>query len=117
MRHQCDEAEAQLRLTSSSSATLLERASALREERSVFSISSHACLLHTLLHSHQVETRKSILTLFLSRFTLSDAEVAALTSRDVPVGQRFFDAMDRTERIRHDCTVLMAGEDGPTQAG
>jgi hypothetical protein len=40
-----------------------------------------------------------------------------MTSRDIPVGQRFFQAMDKTERIRTDCRVLMAGEDGPTQAG
>ena len=37
--------------------------------------------------------------------------------RDVPIGQRFFEAMDRTERIREDCRVLMSGEDGPTKAG
>lgn len=40
-----------------------------------------------------------------------------MVSRDVPIGQRFFDAMDKTERIRQDCQVLMAGEEGPTQAG
>jgi hypothetical protein len=56
-------------------------------------------------------------TLFLGRFTLSDEELEALTSRDVPVGPRFFEAMDKTERIRDDCRVLMAGEDGPTKAG
>jgi hypothetical protein len=64
-----------------------------------------------------VENKKSIVTLFLSRFTLNEEEVEAMTSRDVPVGQRFFQAMDKTERIRTDCRVLMAGEDGPTQAG
>ena len=41
----------------------------------------------------------------------------ALTSRDVPVGARFFVAMDKTEKIRNDCRVLMAGEEGATQAG
>ena len=64
-----------------------------------------------------MEDKKSIITLFLARFTLSDDEVEAVTSRDVPVGKRFFDAMSKTERIREDCRVLMAGEDGPTKAG
>lgn len=65
----------------------------------------------------EVEDKKSIITLFLARFTLSEDEVEAVTSRDVPVGKRFFDAMGKTERIREDCRVLMAGEDGPTKAG
>jgi len=53
----------------------------------------------------------------LARFTLDEAQVEALTSRDIPIGQRFFDAMDKTQRIREDCRVLMAGEDGSTKAG
>jgi len=65
----------------------------------------------------QVETRKSIVDLFLKRFTLSPDEAEAITSRDVPIGKRFFEAVDRTEQIRTDCRVLMAGEDGPTKAG
>jgi conserved oligomeric Golgi complex subunit 6 len=64
-----------------------------------------------------VETRKSIVSLFLSRFTLDEEETEAITSRDVALGKRFFSAMDKTERIRNDCQLLMAGEDGPTQAG
>ena len=65
----------------------------------------------------EVEDKKTIITLFLARFTLDEAEVEALTSRDIPIGQRFFDAMDKIERIREDCRVLMAGEDGSTKAG
>ncbi|KIM86455.1 hypothetical protein PILCRDRAFT_327206 [Piloderma croceum F 1598] len=99
MRSRCDDAEAQIRLTNEASKTLLERAGSLRKER------------------QEVEARKSIVTLFLARFTLNDEEVEAMTSRDVPVGTRFFAAMDKTEKIRNDCRVLMSGEDGPTQAG
>ncbi|KAI6164060.1 oligomeric complex COG6 [Pisolithus thermaeus] len=99
MRMYCDEAEAQVGLTKAASQSLLEHAENLQQER------------------HQVETRKSIVTLFLDRFTLTDAEIDALTSRDVPVGARFFLAMDKTARIRVDCRVLMSGEDGPTKAG
>ena len=53
----------------------------------------------------------------MERFTLSQDEIDAIVSRDVPVDRRFFSAMDKAERIRDDCRVLMAGEDGPTEAG
>ena len=55
--------------------------------------------------------------MFLARFTLDEAEVEALMSKDIPIGQRFFHATDKTERIREDCRVLMAGEDGSSKAG
>ena len=71
----------------------------------------------TRLFRQEVEDKKTIITLFLARFTLSDSKVEALTSRDVPVGPRFFEAMHKTERIREDCRVLMAGEDGSSKAG
>jgi hypothetical protein len=70
-----------------------------------------------LLCRQEVDARKSIVTLFLARFILNDEEVEAMTSRDVPIGRRFFAAMDKTEQIRNDCRILMSGEDGPTQAG
>lgn len=57
------------------------------------------------------------MSLFLSRFTLTSDEAQVINSREVPVGPRFFAAMNKTEKIREDCRVLMAGEDGPTQAG
>ncbi|RDB22992.1 Conserved oligomeric Golgi complex subunit 6 [Hypsizygus marmoreus] len=99
MHASCDDAERQLELTTAASKTLLERAGSLREER------------------QEVENKKSIVTAFLTRFTLNDEEVEAITSRDEPVGERFFAAMDKTERIRDDCRNLMSGEDGPTKAG
>ena len=64
-----------------------------------------------------VAVRQSIITLFLSRFTLSADEKAALASRDVPVGPRFFAAMDKAAKIRDDCRVLMTGDEGATAAG
>ncbi|KAJ7225913.1 oligomeric complex COG6 [Mycena pura] len=99
MHASCDEAETHLKLTHESSTRLLERAGSLSEER------------------QEVENKKTIVSLFLSRFTLNEEEVEALTSRDIPVGQRFFKAMDKTEQIRTDCRVLMAGEEEPTLAG
>ncbi|KAF5378347.1 hypothetical protein D9615_008765 [Tricholomella constricta] len=95
----CDDAEHQLQLTTEASKTLLERAGNLREER------------------QEVENKRSIVTAFLDRFTLTEDDVEVITSRDQPVGQRFFEVMDKTERIRDDCRILMSGEDGPTKAG
>ena len=65
----------------------------------------------------EISTRQTIITLFLARFTLAPDEAEAIASREVPVGPRFFAAMDKAERVREDCRVLMAGEDGPTKAG
>ena len=69
------------------------------------------------LNRQEAETKKMIATLFLQRFTLTKEEAEAIAERDVPVGERFFTAMDRSERIRDDCRLLMSGEDGPTQTG
>ncbi|KAF8606493.1 oligomeric complex COG6 [Ceratobasidium sp. AG-I] len=99
MNTQCEAMESRLRTTNSSCKYLLERAEGLRAQQQTTS------------------TRQGIITLFLERFTLSAAELEAITSRDIPVGKRMFDAMDKLERIREDCRVLMAGEGGETKAG
>jgi conserved oligomeric Golgi complex subunit 6 len=99
MRAKCNEAEAELTATSADCVSLLERAENLRQQRL------------------DIGRKQSLVLLFLSRFTLTDTEVAALSSRDVPIGPQFFAALDRVTRIRADCRVLMAGEEGPTQAG
>jgi len=62
-------------------------------------------------------SKQSIISLFLSQFTLNEAETEAITSRDIPVGKRMFEAMDRTEKIRDSCQVLLTGEDASTNAG
>ena len=72
--------------------------------------------VHCTYDRQENEDKKTIITLSLARFILDEAEVEALTSRDIPTGQQFFDAMDKTEHIRGDCRVLMAGEDGSTRA-
>lgn len=63
------------------------------------------------------QLRATLITLFLTRFTLSEPEKAALTSREVAVGQSVFDALDRVEQIRSDCRALLAGEEEKMQAG
>ncbi|KAG9124916.1 Golgi transport complex subunit 6 [Ceratobasidium sp. 392] len=99
MNAQCEAMENRLRVTNQSCKYLLERAEGLRAQKQTTS------------------ARQEIITLFLDRFTLSPAEVEAITSRDVPVGKRMFDAMDKLERIREDCRVLMSGEGGENKAG
>ena len=68
-------------------------------------------------YRQDVAVRQSIIALFLSRFTLSAEEKEAIASRDVPVGSRFFAAMDKATKIRDDCRVLMTGDEGDTKAG
>ncbi|KDQ56782.1 hypothetical protein JAAARDRAFT_70472 [Jaapia argillacea MUCL 33604] len=101
MRVQCDDAQAQLSSTNEACKSLLERAGNLREQRQAIS------------------TQQQILSLFLHRFTLTPSDISALTSRDVPLGKSFFEAMDKAVKIREDCRVLMGvgGEEGPSQVG
>jgi hypothetical protein len=117
MQATCADAEAQLVRTNDACAELLERAGSLRAQRYI-PLFSHEVAAYTHRKPRaDVQQKQTIATLFLARFTLSEAETAALTSRDVPVGSRFFNAMDKAARVRADCRVLMAGEEGPTQAG
>ncbi|KAG8970571.1 Golgi transport complex subunit 6 [Tulasnella sp. 419] len=99
MHRRCDEAEAKLQATNEGCKNLLERAAGLQSQRQVTA-------------GHQ-----SIVNLFLSRFTLTEAETESVVSRDVPVGQQVFATMDRVESIRNDCRVLLSGEEGETKAG
>jgi hypothetical protein len=63
------------------------------------------------------QLRATLITLFLSRFTLSDEERNALTSREVIVGPAVFSALDRVEAIRQDSQALLSGDEERTQAG
>jgi hypothetical protein len=56
--------------------------------------------LTKFIDRQDVEDKKTIISLFLARFTLTEAEVEALTSRDVPIGQTVFrsDGQDRTDK-------------------
>lgn len=64
-----------------------------------------------------VEAKKSIIDLFLTKFTLTEEEAGIIKSGDAPIGTRFFQVMDKIDKIRDDCRVLMVGEEGPTQSG
>ncbi|KAL1944792.1 hypothetical protein VTO73DRAFT_3222 [Trametes versicolor] len=89
MRVRCDESQSQLFETNEACKSLLDRAGSLREER------------------QGISTRQSIISAFLSRFTLSPSEKDAIASRDVPLGTTFFAAMDKAARIQADCRVLL----------
>ncbi|KAK4056417.1 Golgi transport complex subunit 6 [Microbotryomycetes sp. JL221] len=96
----CDQVQTQLEKANSGTKYLLEHAQGLRQQRAT------------------AQNQQALVHLFLSRFTLTDQEVRALTSPDVPVGPELFAAMDKTERIRQDCRSLLSGELGDgTQAG
>ena len=68
-------------------------------------------------YRESAQLRSRIITFFLDRFTLSTAELAALTSREVEVGPSVLKALDRVHAIRGDCRALLGGEDGKEQAG
>ncbi|GAA6064385.1 hypothetical protein JCM10212_002918 [Sporobolomyces blumeae] len=96
----CDEVQAELDKATKGTRYLLEHAEGLRQQRA------------------NVTVQQSLVHLFLTRFTLTDAELRTLSSRDAPVGPELFAAMDKTERIRADCRALLSGEAGEgTKAG
>ncbi|TNY22049.1 oligomeric Golgi complex subunit 6 [Rhodotorula diobovata] len=96
----CDEVQTELERANQGTRYLLEHAEGLRQQRATTTV------------------QQSLVHVFLARFTLTDAELRALTSREVPVGPELFAAMDKTERIRADCRALLSGEAGEgTQAG
>ncbi|WVO14670.1 hypothetical protein L204_102307 [Cryptococcus depauperatus] len=99
MQLRCDQVQKELDQANSGTKFLLERADGLRSQRS------------------SAELRAHLIHLFLSRFTLSQAESDALMSREVSIDQTIFDALDHVEKIRIDCEVLLGGEEGKTQAG
>ncbi|ORY21431.1 putative intra-golgi transport-related protein [Naematelia encephala] len=99
MQVRCDQVQAELDQANSGTKYLLERADGLRSQRA------------------SAQLRATIIGLFLSRFTLSESEHAALASREVAVGPELFRALDRVAVIRKDCRSLLGGEEGKMQAG
>ncbi|OXG10479.1 hypothetical protein C366_06721 [Cryptococcus neoformans Tu401-1] len=99
MQVRCDQVQSELDQANSGTKFLLERADVLRSQRASAQLRAH------------------LITLFLSRFTLSNSELTALTSREVTIGQPLFDALDHVEKIRTDCELLLSGEEGKAQAG
>ncbi|CBQ71398.1 related to conserved oligomeric Golgi complex component 6 [Sporisorium reilianum SRZ2] len=107
MHTSCNAVQNKLRAAEESSRYLVEHAEGLEKQRA-------AAL-----------TQAQVATLFLSRFTLCEAERASIYSREVRVGEELFRAMDKLQRIRSECQVLLQGSEaasgsmagGGTRAG
>ena len=99
MRIKCDDAQEHLDKTNDACKYLLQRADAIK------------------LQKQSVAEKQAIMAVFLKRFTLSEKEIEAIMSRDVPLGRPVFDAMDHCERMRDDCRLLLSGEGSSTKAG
>ncbi|KAJ9475807.1 Conserved oligomeric Golgi complex subunit 6 [Pseudozyma hubeiensis] len=93
MHASCDAVQDKLRAAEESSRYLVEHAEGLERQRA-------AAL-----------TQVQVAKLFLSRFTLSEAERASIYSREVRVGTDLFQAMDKLERIRSECQILLQGSE------
>ena len=93
MHTSCDAVKDKLRAAQESSRYLVEHAEGLERQRA-------AALT-------QVEVAK----LFLSRFTLTEAERASIYSREVRVGNDLFQTMDKLQRIRSECQILLQGSE------
>ncbi|GAC94333.1 potential intra-Golgi transport complex subunit [Pseudozyma hubeiensis SY62] len=93
MHASCDAVQDKLRAAEESSRYLVEHAEGLERQRA-------AAL-----------TQVQVAKLFLSRFTLSEAERASIYSREVRVGNDLFQAMDKLERIRSECQILLQGSE------
>jgi hypothetical protein len=113
MQSRCDQVQMQLEQANSGTKHLLERAEVLGSHKYVTGEVScqpkHFDQFATLrLPRASTELRAQIADLFISRFTLSQAEIATLSSRDIAVGPDLFTAMDRVVEIRRDCQSLFA---------
>ncbi|GAA99503.1 uncharacterized protein L969DRAFT_93961 [Mixia osmundae IAM 14324] len=100
MHSACSDVEQRLKSAHDSTRHLLEHADGLRQQRTI------------------TTQRQLLADVFTARFTLDDDELRLLNSREVNVGPSLFAVMDKVERIRQDCRVLMGGESGTSsQAG
>ncbi|KAF3763737.1 hypothetical protein M406DRAFT_100003 [Cryphonectria parasitica EP155] len=58
----------------------------------------------------QVETKQQLLVAFNKHFSLSEDELAVLTSTAEPVDDQFFAVLTKAKRIRKDCETLLGFE-------
>lgn len=58
----------------------------------------------------EAETKQELLNAFMQHFIISDEDLLALTSAEVPIDDHFFDVLARVKQIHHDCEVLLGGE-------
>ncbi|PLW36616.1 hypothetical protein PCASD_11358 [Puccinia coronata f. sp. avenae] len=92
MKECCDEIQDNLKTANSATKYLLEHAEGLRKE------------------GEAVAAKQTIVKAFLEKFTLTESEIQALTSQEVQVSWKIFEAMDHCEQIRSDCAILLTGD-------
>ncbi|KAH9820146.1 oligomeric Golgi complex subunit 6 [Melampsora americana] len=97
MQECCDETQEKLIAANEGTKYLLEHADGLRKA------------------SQSTANKQLLAKVFLHRFTLTELEIQALTTRDVKVNRHLFSAMDHCERIRSDCAALLTGDLTPAE--
>ncbi|RKO87918.1 oligomeric Golgi complex subunit 6 [Blyttiomyces helicus] len=60
--------------------------------------------------SARCQIRKSVVDVFLARFTLTDEEILVLTQPLRPVGPEFFESLKHLQQINDDCKALLITE-------
>mmetsp|Transcript_68505 Transcript_68505/g.198745 ORF Transcript_68505/g.198745 Transcript_68505/m.198745 type:complete len:707 (-) Transcript_68505:38-2158(-) len=85
----CDRASSQLRQSKSATQAILERAAALRNE------------------SRIIDEKQEVLTHFLTRFRLSEADTQLLRNGERPLDEEFFCAFERLEQVRKNARELL----------
>jgi len=85
----CERASAQLRASRSETQAVMESASALRRE------------------SRVIEEKQEVLSKFLERFRLSEADTQLVRSADQPLDAEFFGAFERLEAVRANARQML----------
>lgn len=99
LRLACDDLNTRLGEADHSTRYLLQHANGLRKQ-------------------HELTVQQSnLLNIFLDRFTLTEKEQETIDSRSIPVGTALFAAMDKINRIRTECQVLLVGQEEGIKAG
>lgn len=85
----CESATTQLRTSRSETQAIMEKASTLRKESKV------------------IEEKQEVLSKFLARFRLSEADTQLVRSGDQPLDADFFDAFERLEAVRTNARQML----------
>ncbi|RIB16037.1 component of oligomeric golgi complex 6 [Gigaspora rosea] len=92
MNNFCDEISKSLDSAKRQTALLLEQSDSLKSQR-------ESCKI-----------RKILIDAFLEKFTLSEKEVATLSSPDAEIGPEFFEVLKHLQQIHSDCDALLITE-------
>jgi len=86
----CEKATRELRSSKSETQGILEKASALRQE------------------SQLIEEKQEVLSKFLARFRLSEADTQVVRNPDQPLDTTFFEAFERLEQMRSNARLMLS---------